>query len=184
MAAKMSSQSYKALGIKAFRENDFHNAKLFFVLAYEKRKNQKLLVFISLCTLALTSYEEAILLFEFYLKHYKHASIVKDMEKLLNVSESRLNLAKNLKDDENKALSYKDFLESEKELGFKQSFENVIFANKLIISDKNDFLDFLEKLLDNGYEEMMLNYLENTSTIFSGNQKFERLKVRLLESKK
>ena len=72
-----------------------------------------------------------------------------------------------------------DFLESERKVGFKQSFENVIFANKLVISSKNDFLDFLEKLLDNGYTDTTLNYIESVAAHFAGDKKFLKLQEKL-----
>ena len=175
----MSLKDYKRLGIEHFYKKDYKNAKIFFSLAYEKRKNKKLLHFISICDLALKNEKEAIAIFDFYMANYSYDKIYIDVERILSFSEARENLDKNLKEDESFALSYKDFLQSEKKLGFKKSFENIIFSSKLIISDKNDFLDFLEKLLENGYDEFILNYIEYMNLHFVGNTRFEKIAKRL-----
>lgn len=174
----MNLKNYKKLGIEHFYKKDYKNAKTFFSLAYEKRKNKKLLHFISLCDFALKAEKEAIAIFEFYINHYRYDTIYDDLEKILSISEAR-DSADKLKEDEHFALSYKDFLQSEKEIGFKKSFENIIFSSKLIINDKNDFLDFLEKLLENGYDEFILNYIEYMTLHFVGNARFEKIAKKL-----
>ncbi|EAH4684068.1 histidine kinase, partial [Campylobacter coli] len=54
-------QNYKKLGIEHFLRKDFKTAKIYFSLAYEKRKNKRLFHFITLCDLALKSPKEALL---------------------------------------------------------------------------------------------------------------------------
>lgn len=173
----MSSQNYKKIALQHFRQKDFKNAKLYLSLAYEKRASKALLNLIELCDFALNSPDEADLLFEFYMKNCKVRTINEEFEKILTMSENKKTLYQSIEEDE--ALSYQDFLQSEKEVGFKKSFENVIFANKLIISNKNDFLDFLEKLLDNGYKETTLNYIESVGEHFAGDEKFLKIQEKL-----
>lgn len=60
---------------------------MYFSMAYEKRKNKRLLNFICLCDLALKSPKEASLLFDFYIEHYKISSIDKDLEEILSTIE-------------------------------------------------------------------------------------------------
>ena len=175
----MNLKDYKKLGIQHFYQRDYKTAKIFFSLAYEKRKNKKLLHFISLCDFALKSPDEAIVIFDFYMLNYKYEHIYEDLEYILSMSESRQLVEKKLKDDENSALSYSDFLRGVEEIGFKKSFENIIFSTKLVINNKNDFLDFLEKLLENGYEEFILDYLEYISHYFLGDVRFENFTKRL-----
>ena len=78
------------------------------------------------------------------------------------------------------ALNYQDFLKSEEELGFQKSFENIIYSTKLVIDNRDDFLDFLEKLLDNGYKDMTLNYIENVMPHFWANDRFIKLQEKLI----
>ena len=173
----MSLQNYKKIGIEHFYKGDFQTAKMYFSLAYEKRKNKRLLNFISLCDLALKNPREASLLFEFYLDNYKMPDVDKDFEGILNSFESE-----SIREEFEGvfALNYRDFLKSEENLGFQKSFENVILGTKLIIDDREDFLDFLEKLLENGYKEMILSYIESLSPHFWDNDRFIKLQEKLM----
>lgn len=172
-------QNYKKLAIEHFKNKDFKTAKIYFSLAYEKRKNKRLLNFINLCDLALNNQEEeAMLLFAFYLDHYSVKQIDKDFEEiLLNVETKNIKPQEEL--EEGRALNYKDFLKTEQNLGFKKSFENVIYTGKLVIDNKEDFLDFLEKLLDNGYKDAILSYIENVGDHFVDNVRFLKIQEKL-----
>jgi tetratricopeptide (TPR) repeat protein len=44
---------------------------------------------------------------------------------------------------------------------FKETFENIMFSTRVIITDKADFLDFLERLVEHDFKEMALTYLEH-----------------------
>ena len=171
-------QNYKKLGIKHFYNKDFNTAKIYFSLAYQKRKNKRLLVFVSLCDLALKAPKQANALFEFYLDHYKISNIDENLEEILSKVEFEPVEEEN-ELEEGYALNYKDFLQSEKKLGFKKSFEGIIYSAKLVIDNRDDFLDFLEKLLDNGYKEMTLNYIENVMPHFWSNERFIKLQEKL-----
>ncbi|EEO8734948.1 histidine kinase [Campylobacter coli] len=176
-------QNYKKLGIEHFLRKDFKTAKIYFSLAYEKRKNKRLFHFITLCDLALKSPKEALLLFEFYLEHYQIKNIDKDLEEILSTIE--LKNEKSTDETENEiqeahTLNYKDFLKSEEQMGFKKSFENIIHSTKLVIDNRDDFLDFLEKLLDNGYKDMTLNYIESVMPHFWANDRFIKLQEKLM----
>ena len=49
---------------------------------------------------------------------------------------------------------------------FKKVFDNIMFSTKVIITKKEDFLEFLDMLIENGYNEMGLNYLENALALY------------------
>lgn len=90
-------------------------------MAYEKHKNKRLFYFIYLCDLALKSPKEAILLFDFYIEHYKSAKIDQDLEEILNAIELRQQENKQtIEFEDGYALNYQDFLKSEEKLGFKK----------------------------------------------------------------
>ncbi len=53
---------------------------------------------------------------------------------------------------------------------FKEAFEDIMFSTKVIISRKEDFVDFLAKLIENGFVEISLNYLESAVTLFPNDE--------------
>ncbi|MCX2683363.1 histidine kinase [Campylobacter sp. MIT 21-1685] len=176
-------QNYKKLGIEYFYKGNFSLAKMYFSLAYERRKNKRLLHFISLCDLAQKNPKEAFLLFEFYLAHYSTRDIDKDFEQILHSIELKEGAKQQSEFEDGYALNYKDFLKSEELIGFEKSFENVIFGGKLVIDKREDCLEFLEKLFENGYEEMALSYMESVAVHFWANERFIRLQERLMGHK-
>ncbi|MCD8477191.1 MAG: hypothetical protein LRY68_04160 [Sulfurospirillum sp.] len=77
--------------------------------------------------------------------------------------ESRINAENGIK--------YEDFLTLIESRGsFKEAFEDIMFSTKVIISKKEDFVDFLSKLIENGFREMSLNYLESAVTLFPNDE--------------
>ncbi|MBN2832720.1 MAG: tetratricopeptide repeat protein, partial [Campylobacterales bacterium] len=68
-------------------------------------------------------------------------------------------------------IKYEDFLTLIESRGsFKEAFEDIMFSTKVIISKKEDFVDFLSKLMENGFVEMSLNYLESAVTLFPNDE--------------
>ncbi len=56
-----------------------------------------------------------------------------------------------------------------------------MFSSKVIITKKEDFLTFLDMLIDNGYNEMALNYLENAITIYPTDLQLRELMKKLAQ---
>lgn len=82
-------------------------------------------------------------------------------------------LAKALKDPVQERLMYENGIRYEdfralveQEGDFKRIFENIMFSTRVIITEKEDFIDFLDKLLHNDYKEMALNYLESAIQLY------------------
>jgi tetratricopeptide (TPR) repeat protein len=76
---------------------------------------------------------------------------------------------------------YSEFRELvEKEGDFKRVFENIMFSTRVIITEKEDFADFLEKLMLHGYKEMALSYLESALSVYPNDKQLRRL-LRLLD---
>ena len=68
-------------------------------------------------------------------------------------------------------IRYSDFLKLVESRGsFKVTFEDIMFSTKVIISDKDEFIDFVTKLLSEGFDEMAVNYLDATSQMFGNDQ--------------
>jgi len=62
---------------------------------------------------------------------------------------------------------------------FKKVFDNIMFSTKVIITKKENFLEFLDMLIENGYDEMALNYLENALSIYPTDMALRELLKKL-----
>ena len=58
---------------------------------------------------------------------------------------------------------------------FKRTFENIMFSTRVIITAKDDFIDFLDQLLHNGFKEMGLSYLESALKTYPNDEKLHKL---------
>ena len=68
-------------------------------------------------------------------------------------------------------IRYSDFLLLIEDRGsFKEAFEDIMFSTKVIITDKDEFIDFVTQLASEGFDEMALNYLDATSSLFGNDQ--------------
>ena len=80
---------------------------------------------------------------------------------------------------------YQDFKKLVIEDGdFKEIFENIMFSTRVIITKKEDFIDFLDNLIENNFTEMALAYLESAIGTYSNNQQFIKLFDKLSKGKK
>ena len=87
--------------------------------------------------------------------------------------------------EQENGILYKDLMTLvEKEGDFKHVFENIMFSTKVIISEKEDFVDFLSKLMDNGFKEMALSYLESALSVYPNDDNLRALLKRLAKEKK
>ena len=79
---------------------------------------------------------------------------------------------------------YSDFKEIVDEDGdFRRIFENIMFSTRVIITEKDDFVDFLDKLMSNNYHEMALSYLEGALAVHPNDEKLRELLRRLAKGK-
>ena len=58
---------------------------------------------------------------------------------------------------------------------FKLTFENIMFSTRVIITAKEDFIDFLDKLLHNGFKEMGLSYLETALRTYPNDERLSKI---------
>jgi len=58
-------------------------------------------------------------------------------------------------------ITYADFIQSiEDKGGFRQAFEDIMFSTKVVITTKEDFIDFMKRLIAAEYYDMVLGYLD------------------------
>ena len=62
---------------------------------------------------------------------------------------------------------------------FKETFENIMFSTRVIITKKEDFIDFLDNLIDNDFQEMALTYLENALSVYPSDEPLRKLLKKL-----
>ncbi len=68
-------------------------------------------------------------------------------------------------------IRYSDFLILIEDRGsFKKAFEDIMFSTKVIITEKDEFIDFVTHLANEGFDEMALNYLDATTSLFGDDQ--------------
>jgi len=80
---------------------------------------------------------------------------------------------------------YQDFKAIlDKGAGFKETFENIMFSTRVIITQKEDFIDFLENLIEHDFAEMALTYLENALSVYPNDKLLRKLLKKLAKSKK
>lgn len=73
-------------------------------------------------------------------------------------------------------IQYQEFKDLERERGgFKRAFEDLMFSTKIVISGKEDFLEFMDKLVDHGYEEIALSYLEHAGETFTHDERIRKI---------
>jgi len=67
-------------------------------------------------------------------------------------------------------ISYEDFKQLVQEKGFREAFENIMFSTKVIITYRSDFIDFITRLIEAGYKDIALKYLDSIGGNFIENQ--------------
>jgi len=77
---------------------------------------------------------------------------------------------------------FKDIVNSGED--FKDTFENIMFSTRVIITKKEDFIDFLDNLIEHGYTDMALTYLENALGAFPSDEPLRKLLKKLAKGEK
>jgi len=177
----MNERIHKA--IEFFYAKKFTHALALFALELSENKDAKeARIGALLCDMALENEEQARSLFEYYLltKDNGVEECEAVMETLIHsVDENRDKIARLLgknNDFEQRlnaenGIRYEDFRDLIDSRGsFKEAFEDIMFSTKVIISRKEDFVDFLSKLMENGFVDISLNYLESAVTLFPNDE--------------
>ena len=68
-------------------------------------------------------------------------------------------------------IRYSDFQALVRNRGsFKKTFEDIMFSTKVVITNKDEFIDFVTQLANEGFDEMALGYLDASSSLFGNDQ--------------
>ena len=136
-----------------------------------------------LSDLGMESEDDAQALFDYYqvIKDDKEdaAEIIDNIIHTLDNSKNSLQelLIDPLKEAEfEDGIRYDDFMKLVDSRGdFRKAFEDIMFSTKVIITNKNEFIDFVRHLADEGFEDMALNYLDAASGAFGDDQEIYAL---------
>lgn len=123
--------------------------------------------------------EEAQALFDYYqiIKYQKDnaAQIIDSI--ITSLEDTKLKVQDLLADsleeevEYGEGIRYGDFLELVKQRGsFKKTFEDIMFSTKVVITNKDEFIDFVTRLSKEGFDEMALNYLDASANLFGNDQ--------------
>ncbi|HRF57747.1 MAG TPA: tetratricopeptide repeat protein [Campylobacterales bacterium] len=178
--------NYVETAEKLFVSRNYEKALFYYSLASERQPaSQDVRVGVLLCDLAYEMEGEAHSLFDYYIiaKKENSENAVELIEKIIFSIDGALNataeaLMPTLFDriQYENAISYQDFQSIVEKRGeFKRAFEDIMFSTKVVISEKRDFISFLDDLVMNGFNEMALNYLESATAIFPSSKKIRDL---------
>lgn len=127
--------------------------------------------------------EEAQALFEYYqvLKNEDNENAAKIIEDMIVSLDDALEKISALldgtllgKDEYVNGISYDDFKELVKQRGsFRRAFEDIMFSTRVVITEKNDLLDFLQQLVNNGFNDMAMRYIEGVAVAYPGEEKIQ-----------
>lgn len=169
-------------GIEKFYEKKFSEAMLEFAHALSLDPSLKQArIGAILCDMAVENEEQATALFEYYLLTKANgAEDCEDViEEIIDSVEENIGKMTHLvnereleaKINAENGIKYEDFMQLIEARGsFKEAFEDIMFSTKVIISKKEDFVDFLAKLIENNFIDISLNYLESAVTLFPNDE--------------
>ncbi|MGJ0456684.1 hypothetical protein NG782_08240 [Aliarcobacter cryaerophilus] len=175
-----------------FTQRKFDKALfLYSLLISNFPNNEEYPIYALLCDISLEDENKAIALFDYFFLLKKDdlkeaISYIKnvinaydgDIEKMMDLLKE-LNLTTVNQLD---AINYEDFQLLIKQRGsFKVAFEDIMFSTKVAIEKKEDFYDFVTKLIDNGFNNMAYNYLEGFQDYFFQDKEIVKLYKRLEE---
>jgi len=163
-----------------FLQGDYANALRSYGLIlkdYPTLDEAKIGVYLS--DLGIESEEEAQALFDYYqmIKSEKEnaVDIIDGLIENLDSSKHKLQelLVEPLEEqiEYGDGIRYSDFLELVKSRGsFKKTFEDIMFSTKVVITNKDEFIDFVTQLSREGFDEMALGYLDASTHLFGNDQ--------------
>lgn len=193
----MAMSKYKTLtqAKESFSRSDYKNALEKFAAVLQNFPNsQEAYNGVILAEMALSGEGGAEALFDYYevLKEEDKEQadiIMSDILKNMDGSLDKLRevFAEPLRDrvEFEDGILYKDFKTLVDEGGdFKEIFENIMFSTRVIITQKEDFVDFLDKLIEHDFAEMALTYLENALSVYPSDKLLRKLLKKLAQGKK
>lgn len=171
---------------KLFQKRDYTNALKIYSLVYKDNPdNIDAKAGILLSSLSDEFQEDIQQLYDFYniAKTFDAENSYEALESLVESLESGVTRASDgsiISFDEmvetEEGITYSDFKRLlEESDDFKEVFQNVFFSTKVIITQKKDFFEFINTLIEHEYIDMALSYIDNASSVFPADEKIREL---------
>ena len=175
-----------------FTQRKFDKALfLYSLLISNFPNNEEYPIYALLCDISIEDENKAIALFDYFflLKKDDSKEAISYIKNVINAYDGDIEKMMDLLKELNlttvnqlEAINYEDFQLLIKQRGsFKVAFEDIMFSTKVAIEKKEDFYDFVTKLIDNGFNNMAYNYLEGFQDYFFQDKEIVKLYKRLEE---
>ena len=175
-----------------FTQRKFDKALfLYSLLISNFPNNEEYPIYALLCDISIEDENKAIALFDYFflLKKDDPKEAISYIKNVINAYDGDIEKMMDLLKELNlttvnqlDAINYEDFQLLIKQRGsFKVAFEDIMFSTKVAIEKKEDFYDFVTKLIDNGFNNMAYNYLEGFQDYFFQDKEIVKLYKRLEE---
>ncbi|MCH5322147.1 MAG: hypothetical protein J1E31_01005 [Helicobacter sp.] len=179
----LAALQYYSFALNAFQEIHFKSPQT------KEKESHQLKMLAMLSDMALEHEEEAKALFEYYqvikVNRDKKAEIT-ILELIKNFDQNIFEISEAIKGfqdsevESSDGILYRDFKELSDKVGFKEAFEDLMFSSKIIFTNKEDFLVFIQNLVKNGFEEIAINYFENIGITIFYDQEFMKMYKKIL----
>jgi len=139
--------------------------------------NEEYQLYCLMCDVAYDNEEKAQSMFDYFIiaKNENFDAAIKYIKDIINAydgdNNKLMNLLKDLADsnvESLNAIEYKDFMALVESRGsFKEAYQDIMFSTKVSISKKDDLVDFIDKLIENDFNNTAYSYLDGFNEFFS-----------------
>ncbi len=177
---------FKDLASNSFFKRDYKRALLNYSLALKESPNDaEARIGVLLADMATEKEDKAIALFEYYevSKIMDKQNAHEIMENIINSVEENDDVVDNMLHTIQEhivaiedGIIYDDFIahvNSREDV--KRAIEDLMFSTKIIIYKKEDFIELIEMLLNNGFKDLAYQYIESAMLIYPNDKKFYKL---------
>jgi tetratricopeptide (TPR) repeat protein len=177
-----------------FTQKEFNKALfLYSQLSSNFPQNKEYRIYALFCDIASEDEEKAISLYDYFniVKDENLEEAIRYVEDMINAYDGDIDkMMEVLKElststiESLDAIRYEDFKNLIGSRGsFRIAFEDIMFSTKVAIENKDDFFDFVTKLIDNDFNSTAYTYLDGFNEYFSYDKEIEKLYKKLEEKK-
>jgi len=177
-----------------FTQKKFDKAMfLYSQLSSNFPQNKEYPIYALFCDIATEDEEKAISLYDYFtiVKDESLEEAIRYVEDVINAYDGDIDkmmeILKELSSstvESLDAIRYEDFKKLITSRGsFRIAFEDIMFSTKVAIENKDDFFDFVTKLIDNDFNTTAYTYLDGFNEYFSYDKEIEKLYKKLEEKK-